>query len=68
MNRRSRRQRRSFRTTKKTNREKEDVREGGGGGGMEEPYDLSEYSKTVDYMLEKTARCLVSLKMNIFIW
>ncbi len=23
---------------------------------MKEPYDLSEHSKTVDYMLEKTAR------------
>ena len=30
----------------------------GGGGGMKEPDDLSEYSKTVDYMLEKTALSL----------
>jgi hypothetical protein len=30
----------------------------GGGGGMKEPDDLSEYSKTVDYMLEKTALAL----------
>ena len=30
----------------------------GGGGGMKEPDDLSEYSKTVDYILEETALSL----------